>query len=79
MLVSNSILSKNISIELGKRLLQVVIDDDLVMHTLDLAVLQLGLGLCQALLDGLFFLGAAAAETCFQRFEGGGGDEDVAC
>lgn len=48
------------------------------MHAGGLGVLELELGLCEALLDAGLGLGAAAAEALLEGVLGGGRDEDVA-
>lgn len=60
------------------RRLKVVVDDDDVVHAGGLGVLELELGLCEALLDAGLGLGAAAAEALLEGVLGGGRDENVA-
>lgn len=59
-------------------LVQVVVYDNNVVNTRRVGVLELDLCLGQAFGDGLFGLGAAAAEALLKRLEGRGFDEDVA-
>lgn len=65
-------------IQLLIRRLEVVVDDDDVVHAGGLGVLELDLGLGEALLDAGLGLGAAAAEALLESVLRGGGDEDVA-
>ena len=58
--------------------LEVVVDDGLVVHARGAGVLELLLGLGQALLHARLGLGAAAAQALLEDGLGGRGDEDEA-
>jgi hypothetical protein len=60
---------------LGDRLIEVVVDDELVVDAGPLDQLELAPGLLEAAPDGRLFLAPASAEPCQQRLLGRGQDE----
>lgn len=72
------VLAKHELLELGIGALEVVVDDDAVVHAGRLGILELVVGLREALLDRLLGLGAAVAQAGLERGEGRRRDEDVA-
>lgn len=64
-------------LQLPVRLLQVVVDDDLVVDAGRVGEVQLHAGLGQALVDSLLGLGAAATKTLLELLKGRGLDKDV--
>lgn len=71
-------LSENKVVQLPKRTLLIIIHNNLIMHALHLAELELSLCLRKTLLDALVRLCSSASESCLERFEGRWSDEDVA-
>lgn len=65
-------------VQLGKRLLQIIIHHNLIMSTRLLGIRQFVLGLRKTFLERFFGLGAAAAETALELFDGGRGKEEEA-
>lgn len=59
------------SLELLPGFLKIIVDDDLIVHARCLGVLNLLLGLGQALLNGLFLVGGSAAQPLLQDLDRG--------
>ncbi len=76
MLLVEGLVNEGVQLLVGR--LEVVVDNDEVVDARGLRVLELLVGLGEALLDAGLGLGAAAAQALLELLERGRRDEDVA-